>query len=719
MAAAPSASKPATMRAAVLYQAMHLGAPLKEALRDNGVEVVYESTANRLDVQRIQSEGVQVFVINLDPELEEFLDEVTDVLDRFDRPVIFNDANSSASLSGWDQARWARHLAAKIRGELTSHPPRPVDAPSIPVPPPSASRPAPVVAPAPVTATETPVSRAPKPTQASPPAPAPSPPPASPPAPAADPFADLDALLGVLGGSSAPAPQSASQPASPPELDLDALFDSLGSTPASTKASTPAANADLDALLGVLEAAPQPRFTAAPALELDTLSFENIDFSTPATNAGTSAELTDLDALFQQLESKSPSPAPETPAPAAATPAPPKPAAPAAKKEAPSHWSLTPLDEQAPTAAAKEQVPAGRAQFKIDDPLSKPAPAKASSKPAAAASDSELPALDFEIGDFMLDLAPSPAPAAKPAPVPPASSVAKPAVPPTAPAARAVPAPAASTKPATSARTDNFPDLGLSADEFEALGFDTITAPAGRAGAESEPDPLADLDDIFAELDAPPATPTPPARGRPAAAPTPTAGRGGAVSLPDLNRIFVLGASIGGPEAVRTFLAGMKPGIGAGFVLAQHMGAEFIELMAAQLDKASPVRVRVPIDGERFRHGEVIVVPVGKRLTLDAAGHVVMGTPPAESPYSPSIDQVLMDMADRFGSRCTAIVFSGMASDAVEGCKYLHTRGGQIWVQDPNTCVISSMIDGAQAAGVVGFVGSPEALAQKVLKEVL
>lgn len=181
----------------------------------------------------------------------------------------------------------------------------------------------------------------------------------------------------------------------------------------------------------------------------------------------------------------------------------------------------------------------------------------------------------------------------------------------------------------------------------------------------------------------------------------------------------MLGASIGGPEAVRSFLAGMKPGIGAGFVLAQHMGAEFIELMAAQLDKSSPVRVRVPIEGERFRHGQVIVVPVGKRLTVTPAGEVAMGAPTADSPYSPSIDRVLMDMADRFGSRCTAIVFSGMASDAVEGCKYLHARGGHIWVQDPNTCVISSMIDGAQAAGIVSFVGSPEALAQKVLKEVL
>ncbi len=227
-----------------------------------------------------------------------------------------------------------------------------------------------------------------------------------------------------------------------------------------------------------------------------------------------------------------------------------------------------------------------------------------------------------------------------------------------------------------------------------------------------DPDPLADLDDIFAELDAPSAPSV--ARAAPSGS-----SRGGSLSLPDLNRVIVLGASIGGPEAVRSFLAGMKPGIGTGFVLAQHMGAEFIELMAAQLDKAAPLRVRVPLEGERFRHSEVIVVPVGKRLTLSATGQVVMGAPPMDSPYSPSIDQVLMDMADHFGPRCTAIIFSGMASDAVEGCKYLHARGGQIWVQDPNTCVISSMIDGAQAAGIVSFVGSPEALAQKVLKEVL
>lgn len=719
MVATPSASKPVTMRAAVLYQAMHLGVPLKEALRDNGVEVVYESTANQLDAERIATEGVQVFVVNLDPDLEEYLDEVTDLLDRFDRPVIFNDANSSASLSGWDQARWARHLSAKIRGELDAHPPRPADAKSIPTP--SPTRPTAAASPAPAR----PAGAAPAPPAATPAAPAPavasSPVTASPSpvAPASDPFADLDALLGVLGGGSVPSSAAPAAPATPADaLDMDAIFGMADPAPAPARNGAGAVN-ELDALMGALESPERSPQRSAAIDEFETLSFETLDFSAPSSApvAAQPQELTDLDALFRQLDagqdksSQSAAPPPAAPAPAAPAPAAPKIAA---KKEAPADWALAPLDDAASSAPrAPAPAPTGRAQFKVDDPMAKaPPPAATPAAKAAApvAMDGELPALDFDLGDFLVGLAP--APAAAQASSPAAATPADPS--PAKPAARDTSAPK-STPPVTP-RKDNFPDLGLSADEFEALGFDTITAPSGGSTKAEDLDPLADLDDIFAELDAPPAPA--PTRSPGSAAPAARAAANGpSAILADLNRVFVLGASIGGPEAIRGFLAGLKPGVAAGFVLAQHMGAEFIELMAGQLDRASPVRVRVPIDGERFKHGEVIVVPVGKRLTLDPGGNVVMSPPPADSPYSPSIDQVLMDMADRFGPRCSAIIFSGMASDAVEGCKYLHARGGQIWVQDPETCVISSMIDGAQAAGIVSFVGSPEALAQRVLQE--
>jgi len=153
------------------------------------------------------------------------------------------------------------------------------------------------------------------------------------------------------------------------------------------------------------------------------------------------------------------------------------------------------------------------------------------------------------------------------------------------------------------------------------------------------------------------------------------------------------------------------------FLLAQHMGAEFVDLMAQQLAKATPMTVRTPTHGERVGHGEVVIVPTTHRLQVDAEGIVVLEKTVNEGAYSPSIDQVLRDVADRYGSSASAIIFSGMTNDAIDGCKYLASKGGAIYVQHPDSCVVSSMIDGVMDAGIVKFLGAPRELAEQVLAE--
>jgi two-component system chemotaxis response regulator CheB/chemosensory pili system protein ChpB (putative protein-glutamate methylesterase) len=184
-----------------------------------------------------------------------------------------------------------------------------------------------------------------------------------------------------------------------------------------------------------------------------------------------------------------------------------------------------------------------------------------------------------------------------------------------------------------------------------------------------------------------------------------------------ISRVVVLGASIGGPEAVRDFLGALPAGFPALFVLAQHMGEEFLELMSAQLRKSVALTVRNPSHGERAAHGEVLIVPTTHRLQVDGEGVVTLAHLPEKMPYSPSIDQVMRDAADAFGDKVLAIIFSGMAHDAIEGSKHLKSKGGHIWAQDPDTCVISSMVDGAREAGVVEFLGSPKQLADKLTAE--
>ncbi|MBN8482553.1 MAG: chemotaxis protein CheB, partial [Xanthomonadales bacterium] len=185
-----------------------------------------------------------------------------------------------------------------------------------------------------------------------------------------------------------------------------------------------------------------------------------------------------------------------------------------------------------------------------------------------------------------------------------------------------------------------------------------------------------------------------------------------------VQKVWVLGASIGGPEAVREFLARIPKDYPALFLLAQHMGPEFVDLMAQQLAKTTALTVRTPTHGERVAHGDIVIVPLTQRLRVDREGIVVLE--PAAEPqpaHSPSIDQLLRDIGDRFGAKAGAIIFSGMAEDAAEGSRHLVDRGGRVYVQDPRTCVISSMVDGVLETGVVSFTGSPLELADRLLGE--
>ena len=104
-------------------------------------------------------------------------------------------------------------------------------------------------------------------------------------------------------------------------------------------------------------------------------------------------------------------------------------------------------------------------------------------------------------------------------------------------------------------------------------------------------------------------------------------------------------------------------------------------------------------------------------MRIDSEGVITLSPLIERTPYSPSIDQVLRDVADEFGSRAGAIVFSGMAQDAIDGSQYVVARGGTVWAQDPDSCTISTMVDSVRQTGAVSFVGSPPQLAAKLIAE--
>ncbi len=113
---------------ALLFDDVELGAQLRVALCERGARIVHEGGVASMNRERLQEVAADVIVVNLDDDAEEAFEPFYLLLDG-DRPrVVFNDAQASRALAGWDRDRWARHLAVKVLQQGDVDPPRPEDA---------------------------------------------------------------------------------------------------------------------------------------------------------------------------------------------------------------------------------------------------------------------------------------------------------------------------------------------------------------------------------------------------------------------------------------------------------------------------------------------------------------------------------------------------------------------------------------------------------------
>lgn len=212
-----------------------------------------------------------------------------------------------------------------------------------------------------------------------------------------------------------------------------------------------------------------------------------------------------------------------------------------------------------------------------------------------------------------------------------------------------------------------------------------------------------------------------PVAGEPGAAPPPPAPLQIVASQerrrPRAEAVWVLGASLGGPQAVRAFLTaldGRPPPVG--LVLAQHIGAAFVPLLAEQLQRMSGIPVATAREGSPVLTGQVTLVPVDRRFTLTAQGLIALTAESIPGGYRPSIDDVMEQVVAFYRHRTCAVIFSGMGDDGSRGAAAIVRAGGTVFAQSADSCVISSMPDAVRRATTVSDSGPPEELARRMLK---
>lgn len=183
-------------------------------------------------------------------------------------------------------------------------------------------------------------------------------------------------------------------------------------------------------------------------------------------------------------------------------------------------------------------------------------------------------------------------------------------------------------------------------------------------------------------------------------------------------RVWVLGASLGGPAAVKLFLDCLPAELPVAFILAQHIDGGFLETLSKVLCRDNGFECKVGNQGEALRHGKVLIAPVEYEIAFSETGVIYNTGNQWEGPYAPSIDQVIQNASQCFAERANAILFSGMGNDGAIAGPQMRGRGSEVWAQSSETCAVSSQPDSVRETGCVSYVGSPENLALQLVEHV-
>ncbi len=177
-----------------------------------------------------------------------------------------------------------------------------------------------------------------------------------------------------------------------------------------------------------------------------------------------------------------------------------------------------------------------------------------------------------------------------------------------------------------------------------------------------------------------------------------------------------IGASAGGLNAYKTFLAAMPADSGMSFVLVQHLAPDHKSILTDLLAQVTDMPVVEAKDGVKVAANTVYVIPPDATLTLlDRRLRVETPAPPRVRRRP--IDSFFSSLAQDQGENAVCIVLSGTGSDGALGLAAVKQHGGLTLAQaEFDHVVMSGMPQSASATGFVDEVIPVEQMPARLIE---
>ncbi len=154
--------------------------------------------------------------------------------------------------------------------------------------------------------------------------------------------------------------------------------------------------------------------------------------------------------------------------------------------------------------------------------------------------------------------------------------------------------------------------------------------------------------------------------------------------------VIAMGASSGGPRALKDVLGSLPPDIPAAFAVVQHMPEGFTTSLAERLDLETNLSVKEAEEGDELKPASALLAPGNFHMEFDNQG-VKLNKKPKRWGVRPCVDYMLSSLAPIYQERIIGVVLTGMGSDGGEGMQAVKKHGGYGLVEDESTALVYGM----------------------------
>lgn len=182
------------------------------------------------------------------------------------------------------------------------------------------------------------------------------------------------------------------------------------------------------------------------------------------------------------------------------------------------------------------------------------------------------------------------------------------------------------------------------------------------------------------------------------------------------DKVVIIGASTGGPKALKEVMTEISSNFNAGILIIQHMPPNFTASLAQRLDKLSEIKVKEAQEGDVIESGKALLAPGGYNMLVNKGGKITLGQKEKLHNVRPAIDLTMESAVKYYGSQTLGVILTGMGKDGTRGLEAIKSAGGYTIAQDEESSVVYGMPRTAYEAGVVDSVKPLSAVSDEILR---